>query len=133
MLKQSEIITNNPIIRYSFTGTLEVNSLIFQWKNIIEKVEIYPVSQYFLFDYLNAPLLFNNSQFDEFCKFLNSKKAFIKNGKIAVLTNDPLTTCFFLLVQDEINRIVDCNLKVFCTGNAAIRWINSFRLAESVK
>ncbi len=118
-----EVICKETVIKKSFTGELEINTIINSWIEIVELYRTYRINKCLLLDYCNTKISFTRSDKDLFIAFALLKKECFKNLKIGILTSDPTSTCFFLLIQGEIFRKVGCDLKVFSTEKAALKWI----------
>lgn len=123
--QEVEVLENDTLIRWMQTDSFEIEDLIKSWEFLFKTNPYYKGKPYFLINYLNANLCFNKNQVNKFWVFLLMHKIQLQESKIAVLANDPITTCFFLLIQDQIYQKIGCELKVFFTEKAALFWIKA--------
>ncbi len=118
-----EVISNDSLISRIRPEKFEPEYLISSIAELFKKDCNTNKKKFFVINCLNANLRFSRAQSKQFCEFLLTNKEYLKESKIAVLANDPLTTCFFLLIQDQLYLKIESELKVFITEIAALRWI----------
>jgi hypothetical protein len=123
--QEVEVIENDTLIRWIQTDSIEIEDLIKSLENLFKTNPWSKGQNHFLINCLNAKLNFTRNQINLFWIFLLNHKKKLQEIKIAVLASDPITTCFFLLIQDQIYQKIGCELKVFVTEKAALGWIKT--------
>lgn len=85
---------NSQTIMYTHIGRVEITDIIDLWSDAIEMSRFKLNINNFLFNYFDAEINFDEKLVDKFCCFILSQKPFLKNKKVAVLVNNPVSTSF---------------------------------------
>lgn len=111
---------NNMIVSYQ-KNNASPDEIIKHWDEVFTSNNLINLN-FFIFNYKIVQLNFKRQEIDIFLNFLLSKKKIIENKKIGIITTNPRTTCFFIIIESEIYQLLKTEIRVFSTEIAAENW-----------
>jgi hypothetical protein len=118
-----EIDHDKKIFKYKHSGLITKDDIGQAWQEMLQTKEFTILKYNMLTDYSDAEYDMILTDVDEITTFLKGLKEILHKKKQALVVNDPVTTAFSLLFENQVVTEVGFNVKVFNSVESALVWL----------
>ena len=123
-MKYSITIDNKlKIIRYEHRGTLIAEEIGEVWEQLLCMKEFTELKYNLFSDYRKAKFDIGTEFLPVLIDFMHNIKDIVNGKKQCLIVDEPFTTAAAILFENEVNKKVGFNVKVFSTEEAAMQWL----------
>lgn len=119
----SHVGNSKSIICCGYTGTIELKEIAGLWQRVISHHKFNDGFTHLLFDCREAEFAFSLEECHGIEDFFAPYSDVLIDKKIAIIALSSLNTAFAIYFEYKLKFGFGFNIKVFCTKEAAIEWI----------
>lgn len=111
------------IIRYTHSGLIKAADIGEVWQQLLAMKEFTQLNYNLFSDYRNGDFQIPHIFLPYLIEFMRTIESIVKGKKQALVLNSPRNVAISMLFEDEVNKEIGFNVKVFTTEASALRWL----------
>ncbi|MDD2196295.1 MAG: hypothetical protein PHE03_08510 [Bacteroidales bacterium] len=111
------------IIRYTHSGLIKAADIGEVWQQLLAMKEFTQLNYNLFSDYRNGDFQISHIFLPYLIEFMRTIESIVKGKKQALVLNSPRNVAISMLFEDEVNKEIGFNVKVFTTEASALRWL----------
>lgn len=111
------------LIEYKHSGIIYADDIGEAWKEFLALQEFTELKFNLLSDYRNGKFQFQPEFVNEIVNYMEKIEIIVRGKKQALIVDDPLSVAESILFENDVNKKVGFNVRVFSTEKSALSWL----------
>jgi hypothetical protein len=111
------------LIEYKHSGIIFAEDIGEAWGEFLALEEFTEMKYNLLSDYRNGKFQFQPKFVNEIVNYMEQIATIVRGKKQALIVDDPISVAESILFENDVNKRVGFNVRVFSTEKAALSWL----------